>query len=216
MECEKAQIVSIGHIMGDSEFGPEQYQELQAHLAICPVCAEEYESNKETIEFVQEHKAEFVAAFEYIDRQRAAEQTEIERSWKRIEAKLDKLEAQEKRSKFRKLLVRASVAAACLVVGIFTWMTFSPHSTSKITDEIALQQTVSNPKSSIKVELIKSSGNTAIDTSQVIVANNELKTLRINGNRQMVLNIGTTIFIEPYNLGCVVKLDKGEIYCRFQ
>jgi ferric-dicitrate binding protein FerR (iron transport regulator) len=216
MECEKAQILSIGHIMGDSEFSPEQYRELQAHLAICPVCAEEYESNKETIEFVLDHKDEFSAAFECIDRQRAAEQAEIERSWKRIEAKLENLEAQEKRNKFRKLFVSASVAAACLVIGIFIWMTFPTHSTSKTTDEIALQQTVSEPKPFVKIELVKPSGNIAIDASQAIVADDELKTLRINGNRQMVLNVGTELSIEPYNLGCIVKLDKGEIYTEVE
>lgn len=219
MECKKAQIISIGHIMGDSEFSPEQYQELQAHLAICPVCAEEYESDKEAIEFVQEHKAEFAAAFEYIDNQKAAEQAEIERSWKRIEVKLDKLDAQKKLGKFHKLFIRASVAAACLVVGIFTWIMF-PHSTPEITPEIALQQTVPEPKPSVKIELISEDGSSFLADSRQIDSGSKLQTLVINGKHRMVMNAGTSLSIEPLainaQLGCIVKLDSGQIYTHVQ
>jgi cation transport ATPase len=125
MNCEEAQVLSIPHIMGDLDPCSKQYQELEAHLAICQVCAEEYESSKETVEFIQEHKAEFAEAFEAIDREKAVEQEEIQSCWKRMEAELDRQEAQErqeKEAKFRRLFVKVSAAAACLAIGVFTWI----------------------------------------------------------------------------------------------
>ncbi len=44
----------------------------------------------------------------------------------------------------------------------------------------------------------------------------KLKTLRINGNREMILNAGKELSIVPHNLGCVVKLAKGEIYTEVE
>lgn len=74
MDCEEAQVLSIPHIMGDLDPDSEQYRELESHLASCQVCTEEYKNNEWAIRFIEEHKAKFAAAFEAIDREKAAEQ----------------------------------------------------------------------------------------------------------------------------------------------
>ncbi|MHC5059958.1 MAG: FecR domain-containing protein [Planctomycetota bacterium] len=223
MNCQEAQVLSIPHIMGDLDPSSKQYQELEAHLAICQVCAEEYESSKETVEFIQEHKAEFAEAFEAIDREKAAEQEEIERCWKRMEAELDKLEAQkkqEKQAKFRRLFVRVSAAAACLAIGVFTWMTFSIHSTPETTQKLVPQQVILAPKLSVKIELISENGSILIPANrQIVSSNNESKTLVINNKHRMTMNSNTSLSVESLEkngIGCLVKLDFGQIYANVE
>ncbi|MHC4739672.1 MAG: hypothetical protein ACYS9Y_12275 [Planctomycetota bacterium] len=114
MNCEEAKILSIAHILGDLDPNSEQYRQLESHWASCRFCTEEYKSSKWAIRFIEEHKAEFAVGFEAIDREKAAEQEEIERSWKCIEARLDEFEAQqrkEKQAKFHRLLVRCFPSA---------------------------------------------------------------------------------------------------------
>lgn len=223
MECKEAQIISIGHIMGDLEFSFEQYQELEAHLASCQVCAEEYESSKWAIKYIEEHKAEFAEALRTPEEKKAAEQEEIERSWKRMEAELDKLEAQErkeKQAKIRRVFVRVSAVAACLVIGILTWITFSIHSTPKIAPKLTPQQITSAPKPSVRIELVSKNGNILVPANQQIVSADKLKTLLINGKHRMVLNSDTALSIDPLlnneRAGWMVKLTSGEIFAHVE
>ena len=220
MECRKAQILFAPHIMGDPEPGTEQYRQLETHLQSCQACREAYETRKQMIAFIEQHEAIFAEVLRAPEERKAAEQAENERSWKRIEAELDKLEAQEKRGKFRKLFIRASVAAVCLVVGIFTWITFSTHSTSKIMPEPAFQQAVLESKPFVKIELVSENGSSFISDSQQIASGDKLKTLVINGKHRMIMNAGTSLSIEPLmanaQLGCLVKLTAGEIYTHVE
>jgi len=223
MNCEEAQALSIPHIMSDFDPGSKQYQELEAHLAICQVCTEEYESSKETVEFIQEHKAEFAEAFEAIDREKTAEQEEIQRCWKRMEAELDRQEAQErqeKQAKFRRLFVRVSATAACLAIGVFAWITFPTHSTPNTVPKSAPQQVAFVSTPSVKVELVTNTGNIPIPSDQQITSANQLKTLLINGKHRMTMNTYTILAIEPLvknsNIGCLVKLDSGQIYANVE
>lgn len=223
MECKEAQIVSIGHIMEDLEFSSEQYQELEAHLASCQACTKEYESSKWAIKYIEEHKTEFTEALRTPEEKKAAEQEEIERSWKRIEARLDDIEAQErqeKQSKFRRLFVRVSAVAACLAIGIFAWITFSIHSTPENVHKPISQQVALAPKPSVKIELVSKNDNTIIPANQQIASTDELKILVINGKHRMMMNTNTILTVKPFvessNIGCVVKLVSGQIYTHVQ
>jgi len=213
MRCKKAQILSIAHILGDTEFTPEQYQEMEAHLAICSVCAEEYKGTKETIEFIQENKALFAQAFAKVDAEEAMKKNVLKESWRRLFAE---------KSGIPNILLRTGAVAACFIIGVLTWMVFSNHfKPNVLPSNSSWRQFVSaSDKSFVKIELVKPAGNIDIKPNQKIIADNELKTLLINGKHKMVMNIGTNLSIEPLtinsNLGCLVKLDSGEIYTHVE
>jgi hypothetical protein len=109
--------------------------------------------------------------------------------------------------------VKISAVAACLVVGLGLF--FAMNHANKIENDAS--PIVSNQQQSpMKIELISGGTTEIIPAGQRITTANGLKMLRINGNRQMVLNIGTQLSIKPYSLGCVVTLDKGEIYTEVE
>ncbi|MDH4238975.1 MAG: FecR family protein [Phycisphaerae bacterium] len=212
MDCKESQILFAPHIMGDLEHGPGLYSQLEAHLLSCQACRERYEIREQTIAFIEQHKAIFAEALRNPEEKKAAEKEEIELSWKRIEARLDELEVQErkeKQAKFRRLIVRVSSVAACLVVGISTFLTYSIYSKPKV----AL-------KPSIRIELVSDNGNILIPADRPIVSSDELKTLIIDGKHRMVMNTNTVLAVESLrensNTGCLVKLDSGRIYTHVE
>ena len=220
MNCEEAKILSIAHILGDLDPDSEQYRQLESHLASCRICAEEYKSSEWTIKFIEQHKAIFAEVLKTPEEEKAAEQEEIERSWERIEARLEKIEVQEKEeekhTKFRSLLVRVSAVAACLIIGVFIWMMFSIYSKPEIAPKLAPQQITLASKVSVEIEFVSKYGNILIPANQQIVAGDELKTLIINGKHRLVMNSNTILTVEPLvrnmNIGCLIKLASGRIY----
>jgi ferric-dicitrate binding protein FerR (iron transport regulator) len=193
---------------------------LEAHLRSCRACSEEYEGNKRTVGFIEDHKAEFAAALESLE-DKANQQQELERSWRCIEAKIDKLEAAEKREKrarVRRILVKVSAAAACLVIGVLIWHAL-PDSIAP--DEPLAHNASSDPSSLLKIELISRTGNAEVAAGQQISTSAEqLRTLTINGRHRLVLNGETSVSIEPLSEnnrpGCIVKLASGQIYANVE
>ncbi len=224
MDCEKVKILSIAHILGDLDPSSEQYCQLESHLVCCPICREEYKRSKWTIGFIEKHKAIFAEALRTREKRKAVEQEEIERSWKHIESRLDELEAQqsqEKHTGLRRIFVRVSAVAVCLIIGILTLIVFSNYSKPQTLPQYSCsQQVVSVPKPSVKVEIVRPSGNIAIATNQKIITDNELKTLLINGNHHLKMDTNTILAIEPLvknsNIGCLVKLASGQVYAHVQ
>lgn len=223
MNCEEAKILSIAHILGDLDPGSEQYRQLESHLASCGFCTEEYKSSKWAIRFIEQHKTIFAEVLRTPEEKKAAEQEEIERSWKCIVARLDEFEAQlrkEKQAKFHRLLVRVSAVAACLVIGISTFLVFSIYSKLKIVLEPISHQATLAPKPSVRIELVSKDGNILVPAKQQITSTDELKTLAINGKHRMMMNINTTLAVEPLvennHIGCLVKLAWGQIYTHVQ
>lgn len=224
MDCKEAQILLAPHIMGDLvDDDSRRCRELDNHLLSCRACAEEYKEIKETIKFIEQHKSIFAEALMTPEEKEVAEQEEIERSWRRIEARLDELktqERQEKQVKFRRVLVRVSAVAACLVVGVLTWVTFSVYSKQKIVPEPIPHKAALAPKPSVKIELVSGNGSTLIPANQQIASRDEFKTLIINGKHRMMMNTNTILTVKPLEensrLGCVVKLASGQIYTHVQ
>jgi hypothetical protein len=106
-------------------------------------------------------------------------------------------------------------------MGVLAWMVFSNHSKQQtLSQNIASPQVATAPEPSVKVELVKPSGNIVIEAGQAIVADKEIKTLLINGKHQMTMNTNTVLTIEPSvknsNIGCLVRLDSGRIYSYVQ
>lgn len=223
MDCRKAHILFAAHIMGDSELGQEQYHQLEAHLLSCQTCRQEYEIRKQMLAFIEQHKAIFAEAFKTLEEKNAAEQEEIEHSWKRIEARLDEFEAQERKEKqatLRRLVVRVSAVAACLVIGISVFLVFSIYSKQKIVPKPISCQATLIQMPSIKIELVSKDGNILISANRQIASNDELKTIVINDKHRMVMNNNTRLAVEPWaensNIGCLVKLYAGQIYTQVQ
>jgi len=218
MDCKEAQLLIVPHIMGDLDTGSWQCHELEAHLLSCPVCAKEYENSKLVVEFIEERKVLFAEALESIDKKRVAEQEEIERSWQAIQVKLAKIKAQEKQAHLRTTLWKLTAAAACVVIGISTWLVLS---NSKTLQKPNPQQIALAPTPSIKIELLLDNGNIIIPAgTKIKTTANELKSLIINGKHRMVLNYDTALSIEPLldneHVGCMVKLDSGEIFTHVE
>jgi hypothetical protein len=218
MDCKKAQLLIVPHILGDLEHSSRQCQWLKAHLLSCQFCAEEYKYSKKTIEFINTHKVEFATAFESIDKNKVAEQEEIKKSWQGIQAKLAKSDVQEKQAKFRRTLWKITAAAACIVIGISLWFTLSNSNTF---EESTTQQVAIAPAFSFKIELLSDNGTVIIPAGQVIsTSTGELKTLVLNDKHQLIMNTNTTLSIKPTisdeRIGCIVKLALGQIYSHVE
>jgi hypothetical protein len=245
MDCKQAEVLLSPYILGDLNDDPQRCRELQAHLRYCQDCAEMYEGFQEVIKFVRNHKAEFAQAFKNV---RARERkgivnvsklmsnepaTTIEKSSRNYKPKMtvedgDKdlcrrcpeLAESTNKPKNLQLFHRIGAVAACLVIGVLTWMVFTNHSKQTLSQNIVSPQVATAPKLFMKVELVKPAGNIAINTDQAIIADKELKTLLINDKHRMVMNTGTVLTIEPTveqsNIGCLVKLDSGQIYTHVE
>ena len=91
MDCKQAQELIVPFIIGDLEPKSWESLALELHLQSCQSCAAEYENNRHTITFIEDHKSEFSEAFESLD----------------------------KRAGYRRVIWRISAAAACLAIGVF-------------------------------------------------------------------------------------------------
>ena len=219
MDCKEAQILLAPHIMGDLDSDSRSH-ELEVHLFSCQVCAEEYESSKRVVGFIEGHKTQFAEVLGSVQ-DKADEQKRLEHSWQCIEAKLDKIEVQERKEKEAKLhrtLWKVTAAAACFVIGISVWLTLS---NSKTLQKPNPQQIALAPTPSIKIELLLDNGNIIIPAgTKIKTTANELKTLIINGKHRMVLNSDTALSIDPLlnneRAGCMVKLTSGEIFAHVE
>lgn len=218
MDCKEAQILFVSHIMGDLKPKSLQSLELEAHLRSCQVCAKEYKESKATIEFIQSNKTEFAEAFESIERKETAERQELERSWQAIEVKLDKLEAQQKTAPFFRIIWKATVAAACAIIGISIWLILT---NSKTSPEHAPQQLALTSAPSVKIELLSDDGSIIIPADRnITTSTSRLKTLVLNDKHRLIMNEKTKISIQPFRydkyIGCMVNLSSGQIYANVE
>jgi len=215
MKCKKAKLLLAPYILGDLADDLKLLGQLEAHLRNCNCCTEEYQSIKQTIKFVEEYKDIFAEVFAEIDLERARKEDVQKQNWEKISA-----ESTEK-PKSLQLFLRIGAAAACLVIGLLTWLVFSNDSKPHVLPQIfSSQQAVSIPKPSVKVELVTNTGNILVPSGQQITSAGQLKTLLINGKHQMMMNTNTILAIEPLiennNIGCLVKLTSGQIYTHVQ
>jgi len=215
MKCKRVKLLSAPYIFGDLADDLKLLGQLEAHLRTCNCCTGEYQSVKQTIEFVEEYKDVFAEVFAEIDLERAEKGNIPKQNWVRISA-----ESIEKPKSLR-LFLRIGAVAACLAIGILTWTVFSNYSKPQnIPQASSSKQIASALRSSVEVELVRPSGNIVVATGEKFVADNELKTLLINGRHRVVMNSDTVLTVEPLvensNIGCLVKLDFGQIYTHVE
>ena len=116
----------------------------------------------------------------------------------------------------RRWFKTASAIAACLIIVVAIWFSLSQKPS-----QLPELQPLAVAQPQITVELIDGKSKIAIPSGTTITTNkDEVKTLIINGNRQMTLNANTRLMIEPLTqngvVGCMTKLDIGEIYTHVE
>jgi ferric-dicitrate binding protein FerR (iron transport regulator) len=217
MDCKEAENLFVPHITGELESGSQQTYKFQAHLAICQVCSEQYESCKRIAEFIESHKTEFAVALDSIQN-KANQQKELKHSWQCIEAKLERFEAQESNEKIGKtyrFLVRISAAAACIAFGIYGWLMLLDSVTA---EKPVRLQVASAPAPTIKIQLLSDDGGVLIPAGQTITSHNSLKTLIINDKHRLIMNANTILSISQSNqnkpIGCMINMVSGQIYAH--
>ena len=211
MTCQEAQLLMVPVWANDTGVTEQESNAFEAHIAVCPACRSEYEETCRFMPVLKEHwgpiNEDTLELIEKADKSYKPRMT-VEEGWKDLCRRCPDLAERTEKPKSFQLFLRISAVAACLVTGILTWMVFSNYS--------SFQQVASAPKLSVKVELVTNTGNIPLPSDQQITSAGQLKTLLINGKHQMVMNVGTELSIAPHNLGCIVKLDKGEIYTEVE
>ena len=215
MKCKKVKPLLAPYVLGDLADDLKLLGRFEEHLRNCDCCSEESRSIRQTISFVEEHRDIFVEVFAEIDLERAEKEETQKQNYEEIFE-----EVTEKPKNFR-FLFHIGTVAACFVIGLLIWVIYSNHSNSQShSQNISSRQAASESRVSVKVELVKPSGNIVIDADQTILADSGRKELRINGKHRMMMNVGTSLSIEPLltnsRLGCLVKLTHGEIYTHVE
>jgi len=223
MNCKQAQFLMALFIANDPDLTGQQHTDFQEHLKSCSECAKEYEESKFAIELAKQYwpiTDETAAVIEKSSQNYKPKMT-VEEGWKDLCRRCPDLTGGTEKPKSLQLLLRIGAVAACLVMGVLTWMVFTNNPKQQtLSQNFVSPQVATVPDPSVKVELVKPAGNIVIDASQTIAADKELKTLLINGKHQMRMNVGTVLKIEPTvkhsNIGCLVRLDSGQIYTHVQ
>ena len=210
-------------IADDPDLTDKQHLDFQEHLQNCPECAKEYEESKFVIELAKEHwqiSDDTLALIEKAGKSYKPKMT-VEEGWQDLLRRCPDLAASVRKQKSFQLILRAGTVAACLVVGILTWMVFSIYSKPQtLPRDSSLQQVASAFKPSVKVELVTDTGNISVPIDEEITSKDALKILLINDKHQMVVNTYTSLSIkslaENAQIGCLVKLAKGQIYTQVE
>jgi ferric-dicitrate binding protein FerR (iron transport regulator) len=214
-------------VLGGRGMTMDECRAVKNHLQSCSRCANVYKENSFVVNLLQSQKDCFIekGVLSRIDPEVDDIEPTIEESFKELQDKLQRTKARirrNKRNRRLKVVLKSSTAvAACLVIGVLTWMVFQNYSTPQVFPQDTISRQVAMVlKPDVKVELVIPSGNIVIGANQKIAADKELKTLLINDKHQMIMNSGTSLSIEPLitnsQLGCLVRLKKGEIYTHVE
>jgi len=222
MTCKQAGLAMALHIANDPDMPEKRHLAFERHLENCPKCTKEYKESKFIIELVKQHwkvSEETLELIEKAGRNYKPKMT-VEEGWQDLCQRCPDL-AESSKPKSIQLFLHISAAAACLVIGVLTWLVFSNYSKQQIPPQNSSpEQVVSALKPSVKVELVTNTGNVLISSGQQVTSAGQLKTLLINGKHRMMMNINTVLAVEPLieksNIGCLVKLASGQIYTHVQ
>jgi ferric-dicitrate binding protein FerR (iron transport regulator) len=222
-DCDEVRELLLLYVLDRGDLSLDERWAIERHLEDCDGCRDEYEQTMLVNDALVANRDELAKESVFKDSKHENEVAQLsndEADFLQFQAKMDRAIARRKKADKQKQWVQlrpavktTSMVAACVVVGFGVFFIASQlMKPQNNLSPIASKQNLSP----VKIELISGSSTEVIPAGQTIVADNDLKTLRINGNRQMVLNVGTELSMEPYNLGCVVKLDKGEIYTEVE
>jgi hypothetical protein len=221
--CQDTQELLALYILYPEELTADERLEVGKHIDLCPACREDYLGMKHTCDVLRSNREQLISSGvlnkhpESLSQQALTHEEIMERRFqdklRRASIRRKRRERKERIASFKRLLRPISAIAACLAIGFGLF--FAINQFKKV--ESGSSPIVSNQQhNQVRIKLISGHGTENIPAGQLIAAVDGLKTLNINNNRQMILNVGTELSIEPYNLGCLVKLDKGEIYTRVE
>ena len=223
MTCKQAGLTMALHIANDPDMPEKRRLVFERHLENCPKCAKEYRESKYIIELVKRHWEVSESTLELTEKagRNYKPKMTVEEGWQDLCRRCPDLAESTEKPKSLQLFVRIGAVAACLVIGILTWLVFSNYSKPyTLPNNSSSQQVASAPKAFVKVELVTNTGNIPIPSGQQITSASQLKTLLINSKHRMVMNANTVLAIEPFiensNIGCLVKLTSGQIYTHVQ
>jgi ferric-dicitrate binding protein FerR (iron transport regulator)/ribosomal 50S subunit-recycling heat shock protein len=221
-DCDEVRELLLLYVLDRGDLSLDERWAIERHLEGCDGCRDEYEKTRFVNDALVANRDELAkeSVFKDSKHENEAEQMPDDKAdFLQFQAKMHRAIARRKKADKQKRWIQlgpvvkvVSAVAACLVVGLVGFFAANQMKASNSSSPIA-----SAPQqNSVKIEVVADGGAEIVPAGQLITASDELKTLRINGNRQMVLNIGTELSIEPYNLGCLIKLDKGEIFTEVE
>ena len=222
-DCRDTQELLTLLIVCPQELTIDERTEVSKHLSRCSGCRDDYESMKLISDMLIANRDYLLKSGVFNDVQ--ADDSSVEMSYEesmqmRFQARLARVSTRRKRRERRERIAKikrfakpVSAVAACIITVLGIYLAASHLTPNK--DNAPTIAAIPND-TPVKIELLTASAPKIIPAGQPIIAASNLKTLRINNNRRMTLNLGTELSIVPHNLGCVVKLDKGEIYTEVE
>ena len=231
--CEEAQLLMVpmwANGWGVSDGGKATFE---AHLAICPGCAQEYEETKRVMSLAKTHwgpiSAETRKLLERSEQESqqqqptAAPKAEMttEEAWQDLLCRCPDLSQSVKRQKHTRFIRRVAVVAACLVLALSAWLVFLNHSQPGFPENAVPQRIAAVPQPAVKIEIASGINKTIVPANrQISTAADEHKTVIINDKHQMIMNANTLLSIEPLaqnnRVGCRVRLVSGEVFTHVE
>lgn len=219
MNCKEVKLLIMPYLGNDKDITTDERQAFEQHLQDCASCAQDYQESKFIVELIKEYwplDEEMLAAMAPPKRPATRYMT-VEEGWQDLCRRCPDLAEDPKRQKYFRLFYKIGAAAACLIIGVSTWLVLSPDSKPEIKQEIVEQQLAFDPF--LTVELVSDNKKTSIPAGQKLKTSaNELKTLIVDNKHQIVMNADTVLSIKPLhvnkNYGCTVELASGQIYSR--
>lgn len=194
--CEEAQLLMVPIWAKDTGVTEQENNAFEAHITVCLACRSEYEEACRLMPIVKEHWGPISEdTLELIEKagQSYRPKMTVEEGWKDLGRRCPDLAESTEKSKSSQLFGRIGAVAACLVLGVLTWMIFSNYSKPQtLPQDSSSRQVASVSTPSVKVELVTNTGNIPLPGDQQIASAGQLKTLLINGKHQMVMNVGTS------------------------
>lgn len=227
MTCYQAQLTMALHMKDDPGLTTKRRQAFEAHLRSCPKCAQDYEETKWVMGLVVEYWSEKPENKAILERakQPVKPKMTVEEGLQDLLRRCPDLAEGLKHQKRMRFIRRVGAFAACLILALLTWMTFSIHprinQRPHISEPLVPQQVASLVNSTVKIELFAGADKVIVPAGQEILTSaDEQKTLIINDRHRMTMNANTSLSIEVLtdnsHVGCMVKLASGEIFTHVE
>ncbi len=222
--CDQVQQLLFLYVLDSGDLTLDERLAIQHHINHCPACHSEHSQTKLANDALFANHDWLVA--EDLFQQPAPQPSQLDFDASKadllqFQAKMARAITRRKKAESTARNIRlapyikaASAIAACMLIVSSLWWAVGQFQSDRSTIN---HQIAANPHiPPVKIELVSDTAIELIPAGQLIAATDKIKTLRINGNRKMTLNMGTQLSVVPYNLGCLVKLDKGEIYTHVE
>ena len=157
MTCEQAHLLMVPMWANDTSITEQEKNAFESHITMCPVCRSEYEETCRLMPIVKEHWGSISEdTLELIEKagQSYKPKMTVEEGWKDLLRRCPDLAVTVKLQKRQQLLHRLSAVAACLVIGVSIFLTFSIYSKPEVATKSTYQQVAPVPKSSVRIEVV--------------------------------------------------------------